>query len=50
MFRGGTILSYHGTAEGFAESAKSLAPRTQVRILAPGERMEVVHVAGGAER
>jgi L-ascorbate metabolism protein UlaG (beta-lactamase superfamily) len=50
MFRGGTILSYHGTAEGFAESAKSLAPRTQVRILAPGERMEIVHVAGDAGR
>lgn len=45
MFRGSTFLSYHGTAEGFAESATTLAPHTDVRILLPGQRLEILHVA-----
>jgi L-ascorbate metabolism protein UlaG (beta-lactamase superfamily) len=44
MFRGGSFLSYHGTAEGFEQSAKTLAPHTDVRVLAPGQRLEIVHV------
>ena len=49
-FRGGIIadtfvLSYHGTAEGFLEAAKTLAPHTEVRILPPGQRLEILHVA-----
>lgn len=45
MFRGSTFLSYHGTAEGFAQSATTLAPHTDVRILLPGQRLEILHVA-----
>ena len=49
-FHGGIIfdhvaLTYHGTAEGFAQAAKTSAPKTEVRILAPGQRLEVLHVA-----
>jgi L-ascorbate metabolism protein UlaG (beta-lactamase superfamily) len=50
MFRGGAVsekfLSYHGTPGGFAQAAKTLAPGTDARILAPGERLEIRHVAG----
>jgi L-ascorbate metabolism protein UlaG (beta-lactamase superfamily) len=45
MFRGSSFLSYHGTAEGFEEAAKTLAPHTEVRILPPGQRFEILHVA-----
>lgn len=39
------ILSYHGTAEGFAREALTKAPGTAVRILPPGQRLEIVHAA-----
>jgi len=38
------VLSYHGTAEGFARAAKATAPKTDVRILPPGQRLEILHV------
>ena len=49
-FHGGVIfdtlaLRYHGTAEGFATACKTSAPNTEVRILAPGQRLDVLHVA-----
>lgn len=49
-FRGGIlldtfVLSHRGTAEGFARVAKTLAPRTDVRILLPGQRLEIIHVS-----
>jgi L-ascorbate metabolism protein UlaG (beta-lactamase superfamily) len=37
------ILSYHGTPEGFARAAKASAPETDVRILVPGQRLEIDH-------
>src|SRR6185436_12109166 len=51
-FRGGVIfdtlaLRYHGTAEGFVNAARTSAPHAEVRVLAPGERLEVIHVANG---
>jgi L-ascorbate metabolism protein UlaG (beta-lactamase superfamily) len=51
-FHGGVIfdtlaLSYHGSSEGFARAVKVSSPRTDARILAPGQRLEVVHVAEG---
>jgi L-ascorbate metabolism protein UlaG (beta-lactamase superfamily) len=42
------VLSYHGSAEGFAQAAKTAAPHTQVRILEPGERLDIVHVPTSA--
>jgi L-ascorbate metabolism protein UlaG (beta-lactamase superfamily) len=50
-FRGGIIsdtfvLSHRGTAEGFARAAKTLAPQTDVRILPPGQKLEILHAAG----
>lgn len=33
------ILRHEGTPERFAEEAKTVAPSTQVRVLAPGERL-----------
>ncbi|HMA92900.1 MAG TPA: alpha/beta fold hydrolase, partial [Polyangiaceae bacterium] len=49
MFYGGAIngkfLSYHGTAEGFARAAATLAPHTDVRILPPGQTLPILHLA-----
>jgi L-ascorbate metabolism protein UlaG (beta-lactamase superfamily) len=47
-FHGGVIfdhvaLTYFGTAEGFVAAAKTAAPNTETRILAPGQRMEIIH-------
>lgn len=49
-FRAGILfdtiaLSYHGTPEGFVEAGKTAAPGTDIRILEPGQRLEVIHGA-----
>ncbi|MGA9522024.1 MAG: MBL fold metallo-hydrolase [Myxococcaceae bacterium] len=46
-FQGGwftqnVVLTYHGSAEGFAEHAARLTPETRVRILQPGERLPIL--------
>ena len=35
------VLSYKGTAERFVSETARLSPETQVRILAPGQRLRI---------
>lgn len=53
MFRGGIVadtfvLSYHGSADGFVKAAAAEAPATEVRVLAPGQRLKIGHVAAAS--
>jgi len=41
-------LSYHGTAEGFVQAMKASSSKADVRILLPGQRLEIVHAAAAA--
>jgi L-ascorbate metabolism protein UlaG (beta-lactamase superfamily) len=49
-FHGGIIfdtlaLRYHGSAEGFVKAAKTSAPTADVRVLPPGQRLEIIHAS-----
>lgn len=40
------LLKYNGTPEEFARTTAQQAPETQVRILAPGEPLQIAHATG----